>query len=79
MKYKNTSLLCKTFWGVTFKAGEVKEVSGYINDPAFVRVPDTTPVSKQETVSKPVANTASATKPAEVKTETKTEAKAEVK
>lgn len=57
MRYKNTSLAKKTFWGVTFKAGETKEVSGYINDPTFIRMPDTAPVSKQE-VAKPATNTA---------------------
>lgn len=56
MRYKNTSLAKKTFWGVTFKAGETKEVSGFINDPAFIRMPDTAPVSKQE-VAKPATNT----------------------
>lgn len=58
MRYKNTSLAKKTFWGVTFKAGETKEVSGFINDPAFIRMPDTAPVSKQE-VAKPATNTQS--------------------
>lgn len=36
--YKNTSLATKTFYGVTFKPGEVKEVPGYINDDRLVRV-----------------------------------------
>lgn len=37
MFYKNTSNAKKTFHGVTFKPGETKSVSGYINDPSFVR------------------------------------------
>jgi len=36
--YKNTSLTVKTFYGVEFKPGDVHEVSGYINDPAMIRV-----------------------------------------
>lgn len=32
MFYKNTSYSEKTFYGVTFKPGETKEVDGYINN-----------------------------------------------
>lgn len=38
MIYKNTSTIQKTFHGVTFKPGDIKEVPGYINDRGFVRV-----------------------------------------
>lgn len=37
MLYKNTSNVKKTFHGVTFKPGEVKESPKYINDPTFER------------------------------------------
>lgn len=36
--YKNTSLSVKTFYGVTFKPGDVNEVPGFINDPSMIRV-----------------------------------------
>lgn len=38
MIYKNTSYTTKTFYGVKFKPGETKEVSGFINDPKMIRV-----------------------------------------
>ena len=38
MLYKNISLTQKTFHGVTFKPGEVKEVPGYINNRGFIPV-----------------------------------------
>lgn len=38
MFYKNTSNCTKTFHGVTFHPGEVKEVFGYINHPKFISV-----------------------------------------
>ena len=44
MKYKNIGMTSKTFYGVTFKPKEVKEVPGYINDPKFIRMPDTAKV-----------------------------------
>ncbi len=37
MIYKNLSRATKTFYGVTFKPGEVHEVPGYINCAKFVR------------------------------------------
>lgn len=46
--YKNISLATKTFYGVTFKPGDVKEVKGPINHPRFIRV--TTP-AKLDTTS----------------------------
>lgn len=39
MIYKNLSHATKTFYGVTFKPGEEKEVEGYINDTKFIRIP----------------------------------------
>lgn len=36
MTYRNTGILAKTFYGVTFNPGESKNVPGYINDPSFV-------------------------------------------
>lgn len=40
MKYKNIGMTSKTFYGITFKPKEVKEVPGYINDPKFIRMPN---------------------------------------
>lgn len=36
MFYKNMSIATKTFYGITFKPGEIKEVPGYINDKSFI-------------------------------------------
>ena len=47
MFYKNTSMKPKTFHGVTFKPGEAKDVSKYINDPTFIRVNKPTVNSKK--------------------------------
>ena len=43
MFYKNNSFVTKTFYGVTFQPGEVKEVPGYINNKSFdiVAAPNT--------------------------------------
>lgn len=38
LAYKNTSFATKTFYGVTFKPGEIHEVPGYINNPKFIKV-----------------------------------------
>lgn len=37
MFYKNISTVKKTFYGVTFKPGDIKDVPGYINDKGFER------------------------------------------
>lgn len=37
MFYKNISTAQKTFYGVTFKPGDIKQVPGYINDKGFIR------------------------------------------
>lgn len=38
MLYRNNSNTAKTFYGITFKPGQVQEVPGYINDKEFERV-----------------------------------------
>lgn len=40
LTYKNVSYVSRTFYGVEFKPGEIHDVKGFINDPAFVRVPE---------------------------------------
>lgn len=47
MFYKNTSYSDKTFYGVTFKPGETKEVNGPINNRWLIPVDD--PDTKVET------------------------------
>lgn len=36
MFYKNISLSAKTFYGIEFKPGQVKEVPGYISSPGMI-------------------------------------------
>ena len=36
--YKNTSIFAKTFYGVTFEPGEIKEVPGPIHHVKFIRL-----------------------------------------
>lgn len=38
IRYKNTSVTAKTFYGTTFKPGEEHDVPGFINDPKMIRV-----------------------------------------
>lgn len=40
IRYKNTSVTAKTFYGTQFKSGEEHDVPGYINDPSMIRVGD---------------------------------------
>ena len=40
MFYKNTSYTVKTFYGVTFKPGETKDVNGVINNKWMILVDD---------------------------------------
>lgn len=57
MIYKNISYTTKTFYGVTFKPGETKQVDGIINDAKMIRVdslPKEPPASSNKT--KPVAS-----------------------
>ena len=44
--YKNISYSAKTFYGVKFEPGEIKEVPGYINSSGMVRVFDKVPAPK---------------------------------
>lgn len=39
LRYKNTSVTAKTFYGTHFKPGEEHDVPGFINDPKMIRVP----------------------------------------
>lgn len=39
LRYRNTSVTAKTFYGTTFKPGDEHDVPGYINDPKMIRVP----------------------------------------
>lgn len=58
MIYKNISRATKTFYGVTFKPGESREVPGYITNPDFIvsdtidSVDEKKPVSKKTTTTK---------------------------
>lgn len=57
--YKNCSHSVKTFHGVTFKPGEVKEVPGVINHDSFIKMeklPDITP-SKEPKVKSSINKT----------------------
>ena len=38
MRYTNTSLATKTFYGVKFKPGETHDVPGCINDSKWIRI-----------------------------------------
>ena len=38
MKYKNCGYIDRTFYGVTFKPGDIHEVPGYINAQHFIRI-----------------------------------------
>lgn len=48
--YKNLSKAVKTFYGVTFLPGEVKSVSGYINNTKFARISNPVKVSEQQEI-----------------------------
>ena len=45
IKYKNISFTAKTFYGVKFAPGEIKEVPGYVNCSGMVRVIDPKPTT----------------------------------
>lgn len=66
--YRNTSCATKTFYGVKFLPGEVKSVSGYINDDKFVRVD---PSEMIKAIQEPKA-TKKVTEPVKSSTTTKT-------
>ena len=59
MYYKNLASFEKTFYGVTFKPGEIKEVPGFINDKQLIVVPEGSAKKQTEAVAEPV-KTASA-------------------
>ena len=59
MFYKNISIATKTFYGVTFKPGDIKDVPGYINDKGFERCDP--PKAAPKSAAKP---SAAASKPA---------------
>ena len=48
MRYINLSATVKTFYGVEFKPGDVKDVDGYINDPDMF-IAFGVPVTKEPT------------------------------
>ena len=48
MLYKNISNSAKTFYGVTFKPGETKEVNGYINHNRMIVVDKIEEPAKQQ-------------------------------
>lgn len=51
MIYKNNSITTKTFYGITFKPGDIKFVPGYINNKGFIQiksVPKELPKSTEE-------------------------------
>lgn len=41
MTYKNIGLSTKTFYGVSFAPGDIKDVPGYINAPGMIRAANT--------------------------------------
>lgn len=53
MFYKNCSCTVKTFYGVTFKPGETKQVDSIINDKWLVPVNDVTTTALKSTQQKP--------------------------
>ena len=57
MFYKNISYSTKTFYGVTFKPGEIKEVAGDVNSPWMIEVEapkaPVTPTEVQKPQQKP--------------------------
>ena len=56
MFYKNISKATKTFYGVTFKPGDIKQVPGYINDIGFKRCTPPEPQPKvTSATTKPVS------------------------
>ncbi len=73
MIYKNLSYTTKTFYGVSFKPGEVHEVDGYINHPDIVAATESDlnkcnisgSTKKPEPIKKsePVKKSATSTKP----------------
>lgn len=76
LTYKNVSLATKTFYGVTFEPGQIKDVPGYINDPKFILMdmsdiknPDT--ITESDAGIKAMLKTPKAEKPTAEKTNRK--------
>lgn len=63
--YKNISYSAKTFYGVKFAPGEMKEVPGFINDSGMIRVFGVKPVSKP-TITEPRGRKKKTTEPEKV-------------
>jgi len=53
MFYRNHSTVAKTFYGVTFQPGEIKEVPGYINNKSFDIVDAPKPKEPPKSVEQP--------------------------
>lgn len=53
MFYKNTSYSVKTFYGVTFEPGQIKEVNGIINDKFMIIVDKPINTQPKEVQQKP--------------------------
>lgn len=64
MYYKNLSCIAKTFYGVTFQPGEIKEVDGIINDKMVVPVDDSATKAIKVTQQKPSPEQPKEEKPA---------------
>lgn len=84
MFYKNISSATKTFYGVTFNPGEIKEVPGYINDKSFrccaaPKSKNTAASSKRSAKPSAEAVKPTSAQPKPAKVEAKSESKAAVK
>lgn len=59
MLYRSHSIVTKTFYGVTFKPGEIHKVPGYINDKDFERVHGLPPMEPPARVDSSTKSTSS--------------------
>ena len=71
--YKNISYSAKTFYGVKFEPGEIKEVPGYITARGMIRIFDykpktAQPVAKPEVTVQPEPAVESVAQPVKVET-----------
>lgn len=64
--YKNVGYTEKTFYGVTFKPGDIKEVPGHINHYKFVQV-NSVPQEPPKRAVKKKSNVQIITEPEEIK------------
>lgn len=56
MRYINLSPIVKTFYGVEFKPGDIRDVDGYVDDPQmFIALGMPTTRDEKPVVEKPVA------------------------